>query len=104
MSSFSENFQRDENKDNAQYDDSAFHTYAISFLFVLIVINLILILRRFFYKKKFTDSKYLNCNCEFCQSRLKTVNQKIANENINFTFFLYNYTTHIILFIIFMLY
>ena len=89
MSSFSENFQRDENKDNAQYDDSAFHTYAISFLFVLIVINLILILRRFFYKKKFTDSKYLNCNCEFCQSRLKTVNQKIANENINFTFFFY---------------
>ena len=89
MSSFSENFQRDENKDNTQYDDSAFYTYAISFLFVLIVINIILILRRFFYKKKFTDSKYLNCNCEFCHSRLKTINQKISNENINLTFYFY---------------
>ena len=89
MSSFSENFQRDENKDNTQYDDSAFYTYAISFLFVLIVINIILILRRFFYKKKFTDSKYLNCNCEFCHSRLKTI---------------YNYSIRITLFIIFMLF
>ena len=89
MSSFSENFQRDENKDNTQYDDSAFYSFAISILFVLIIINIILILRRFFYSKIFVNSKYSNCHCEFCQSRLKTINQKIANKNINLTFFFY---------------
>ena len=89
MSSFSENFQRDENKDNTQYDDSAFYSFAISILFVLIIIIIISILRRFFYSKIFMDSKYSNCNCEFCRSRLKTINQKIANKNINLTFFFY---------------
>ena len=89
MSSFSENFQRDENKDNTQYDDSAFYTFAISCLFVLIVIDIILIIRRLLYSKKYIDSKYSNCKCEFCKSRLKAINQKITNKNINLTLYFY---------------
>ena len=89
MSSFSENFQRDENKDNTQYDDSAFYTFAISMLFVGIVILIILILRRIFYDKPYTSKNYKNCECSNCKKRLKNYQEKIKNQNINFTFYFY---------------
>ena len=89
MSSFSENFQRDENKDNTQYDDSAFYTFAISMLLVGIVILIILILRRIFYEKKFTQSNYKNCQCTNCKKRLKDYHNKIKGNHINFRFYFY---------------
>ena len=54
MSSFSENFQRDDNKET-QVDDSAFYTFAIGMLLVGIVTFLILIIRRLLYDKKYNS-------------------------------------------------
>ena len=60
MSSFSENFKRDENKDT-QYDDSAFYTFAIGLLLVGIVILTVLIIRRLLYEKKYDQKTIKNC-------------------------------------------
>lgn len=88
MSSFSENFQRDENK-NAQYDDSAFYIFAMSMLIVGIIILIIVIFRQIFHDKKFSDPKYRNCQCQACQTRLNSFNLEIYKKHINFTFYFY---------------
>ena len=88
MSSFSENFQRDDNKET-QVDDSAFYTFAIGMLLVGIVTFLILIIRRLLYDKKYNSKTMKNCQCSHCKERLNKYYSKIRAENINFTFFLY---------------
>ena len=88
MSSFSENFKRDENKDT-QYDDSAFYTFAIGLLLVGIVILTVLIIRRLLYEKKYDQKTIKNCGCSACQGRLKAYYSKVRSQNINSTFFFY---------------
>ena len=48
MSSFSENFQREDTTQggNAQYDDSAFYSFASTMLLIAIISLIIVILRR----------------------------------------------------------
>ncbi|MCQ2816945.1 MAG: DnaJ domain-containing protein, partial [archaeon] len=88
MSSFRENFQREENKET-QYDDSAFSTFAVSMLLVGVVFMIILIIRRLLYEQRYIKKEYVNCQCEFCQEKLKKLNQKLKTKNINFSFYLY---------------
>ena len=74
MSSFSENFQREDTTKggNAQYDDSAFYSFASTMLLVAIISLIIVILRRLNIENKFSDKKFKNCTCNACKNRLNT--------------------------------
>ena len=62
MSSFSENFQREDTTQggSAQYDDSAFYSFASTMLIVAIISLVIIILRRLQFESKFSDKKFKN--------------------------------------------
>ena len=66
MSSFGENFERDENKD-MQFDSNAFYPVVESFIFLLMFFCLYKIYSLLFkYKVKYQDkTKYINCQCSF---------------------------------------
>jgi translocation protein SEC63 len=86
MSSFSDNFTRDENQDT-QYDDSAFYTFAGTVLLVSIIPLVYFIYKRIFFSKELTKKNYKNCQCNNCKTRLDRHYQKIKKNNINFTFY-----------------
>ena len=81
MSSFGENFERDENKD-MQFDTNAFYPVIESFIFLLIFFCVYKIYSLLFkYKVKFQDkTKYRNCQCSFCIQRLNKLVQKKSNK------------------------
>ena len=91
MSSFSENFQREDTTKggNAQYDDSAFYSFASTMLLVAIVSLIIVILRRLNIENKFSDKKYKNCTCNACINRLNTYRTLERKKKINCTFYIY---------------
>jgi translocation protein SEC63 len=91
MSSFSENFQREDTTKggNAQYDDSAFYSFASTMLLVAIISLVIIILRRLNIENKFSDKKYKNCNCKACQTRLNNYNRRERKKKINCSFYCY---------------
>ena len=91
MSSFSENFQREDTTQggSAQYDDSAFYSFASTMLLVAIISLIIIILRRLNIENKFSDKKYKNCNCKACQTRLNTYRTRERKKKINFIFYFY---------------
>lgn len=86
MSSFSDNFTRDEKQDT-QIDGSAFHTFGGTILIVTILTLLVLIYRRFFYSKELLKNHYHNCQCSFCKERVSNHYKKIRSKKINFTFY-----------------
>ena len=77
MSSFGENFERDENKD-MQFDTNAFYPVLETIIILLIFYTLYKIYCLFFkYKVKYQDkSKYRNCQCKSCIQRLNNLVQK----------------------------
>ena len=81
MSSFGENFERDENKD-MQFDTNAFYPVIESFIFLLIFFCVYKIYSLLFkYKVKFQDkTKYRNCQCSYCIQRLNKLVQKKSNK------------------------
>ncbi len=91
MSSFSENFQREDTTQggNAQYDDSAFYSFASTMLLVAIISLVITILRRLNIEYKFSDKKYKNCNCKACQNRINIYRTRGRKKKINCSFYLY---------------
>ena len=91
MSSFSENFQREDTTQggNTQYDDSAFFSFASTMLIVIIIWLIISILRRLKIDYKYQDKKYKNCKCNSCEERLKLFNKKERGKSINCTFYFY---------------
>ena len=82
MSSFGENFERDENKD-MQFDTNAFYPVLETIIIMLIFYTLYKIYCLFFkYKVKYQDkSKYRNCQCKSCIQRLNNLVQKKTNKN-----------------------
>ena len=91
MSSFSENFQREDTTQggSAQYDDSAFYSFASTMLLVVIISLVIIILRRLNIENKFSEKKYKNCTCKKCQERLNNHRSRERKKNINCTFYFY---------------
>ena len=91
MSSFSENFQREDTTKggNAQYDDSAFYSFASTMLLVAIISLIIVILRRLNIENKFSDKKFKNCTCNACKNRLNTYRTRERKKKINCTFYIY---------------
>jgi translocation protein SEC63 len=86
--SFKDTFTRDEEKDNVQYDDSAFYTFGGTLLLVGIVTCLYLVYRRFCYSEKLRNTKdFKNCECSTCKERLTRHYSKIRKSKINFSFY-----------------
>ena len=82
MSSFGENFERDENKD-MQFDTNAFYPVIESFIILLIIYCLYKIISLLYkYKVKYQDkSKYRNCQCKSCKNRLNNLIKKKSNKS-----------------------
>ena len=89
MSSFSENFQREDTTQggNAQYDDSAFYSFASTMLLIAIIYLIIVILRRLKLDNKYSDKKYKNCTCKACKQRLSNILSKERRKKLNCTFY-----------------
>ena len=88
MSSFGENFERDENKD-IQFDSNAFYPVAESLIILLIFLCLYKIYSILFkYKVKYQDqTKYRNCQCKACINRLNNLIKKKENK-MSLTFYI----------------
>ena len=91
MSSFSENFQREDNTQggNAQYDDSAFYSFASTMLLIAIISLIIVILRRLKLENKYSDKKFKNCQCKACKQRLSNILSRERKKKLNCTFHFY---------------
>ena len=91
MSSFSENFQREDTTQsgNAQYDDSAFYSFASTMLLIAIITLIFVILRRLRLDNKYSDKKMKNCKCKACKQRLSNVLSRERKKKLNFTFYFY---------------
>ena len=86
MSSFGENFERDENKD-MQFDTNAFYPVLESFIILLIFFILYKIYSLLFkYQVKYQDkTKYRNCQCKACKQRLNNlVKRKTKKQDLVF--------------------
>ena len=94
MSSFSENFQREDTTQsgNAQYDDSAFYSFASTMLLIAIISLIVIILRRLKIDNKYSDQKYKNCNCKACKERLKRILSRERKKKIKLHFLFLYYT------------
>ena len=88
MSSFGENFERDENKD-MQFDSNAFYPVIESFIFLFIAFCIYKIYSLLFkYKLKYQDTtKYRNCQCKLCIERLNNLVKKKSNK-MSLTFYI----------------
>jgi translocation protein SEC63 len=91
MSSFSENFQREDNTQggNAQYDDSAFYSFASTMLLIAIISLIVVILRRLKLENKYSDKKFKNCQCKACKQRLSNILSRERKKKLNCTFYFY---------------
>ena len=105
MSSFSENFQREDTTQggSALYDDSTFYSLASTMLLVAIVSLVIIILSRLKIESKFSDKKYKNCTCKACQERLNNHRNRERKKKINCSFYFYNFNFYSLFFIIFII-
>ena len=104
MSSFSENFQREDTTQggSAQYDDSAFYSFASTMLLVAIISLIIIILRRLNIEKKYSEKNYKNCECKACQTRLEKYHTRERKKKINFSFFFYIFLTAILCYLLYL--
>ena len=91
MSSFSENFQREDTTQGGgtQYDDSAFYSFASTMLLIAIIYLVIVILRRLNIENKYADKKLKNCQCNSCKNRLAAYRSRERKKKINCSFYLY---------------
>ena len=91
MSSFSENFQREDTTQggNTQYDDSAFYSFASTMLLIAIITLIIVILRRLRLENRYSDKKFKNCKCKACKQRLTNILSRERKKKLNFTFYFY---------------
>ena len=91
MSPFSANFQREDTTQggNAQYDDSAFYSFASTMLLIAIISLIIIILRRLKIENKYSDQKFKNCSCKACKQRLSNILSRERKKKLNCTFYFY---------------
>lgn len=71
MSSFSDNFDKS-SKSEVQFDDEAFYPFIATIILFSTIAVIIYFIKTFQTKPPFSDnSKYLNCPCSFCKTKLK---------------------------------
>jgi len=86
--SFRENFTREEQQDDLQYDDSAFHTFAATILIVILLPLLYYIYKRCFVSQELcNEKKYTNCKCSICREKLTNHYNAIKSKNLSFKFY-----------------
>lgn len=69
--SFNENFERGE-KENENYDDTAFYIYGFSILTVLLTpLTWKLVLKPIFFYDFYIPSNTKTCQCDICTKRLQ---------------------------------
>lgn len=82
MSSFGENFERDDNKE-VQFDSNAFYPFLASAIIITAIYCLYKIYSILFKQKvKFEDlTQYRNCQCPYCKKRLEKIIKSKRNKN-----------------------
>ena len=71
MSTFKENFERGD-KEQLDYDDSAFYYFGLSMLLVVLIpATYIMIIQPILYGDLSVNYKIKNCECQICKNRLK---------------------------------
>lgn len=85
---FRETFTREDQKDEVEFDDSAFFTFAATILLVILIPTVYNILSRIFYSTELKNQKqYKNCNCSLCREKLEKFYKKKSRSKFNFTFY-----------------
>lgn len=85
--SFKENFERDESKNDVQYDDSAFYTFGGTVLMCIILPLLWSIYKRLTVKFELNDCDLQNCECSQCLEKIEKLYIKKQKSSKNFTFY-----------------
>ena len=68
MSSFSENFERNDKNTDVIFDTNAFYPVLASGIALAIIVLLFNIVRSFFIKYKYeNENEYRNCQCKLCK-------------------------------------
>lgn len=78
MSSFQDNFHRDE-ENKLDYDDSAFYYFSVSLLTVILIPLTISIIKTMITGEKQLDLSSKNCECARCQETIKQ-RQKVLSK------------------------
>jgi translocation protein SEC63 len=86
--SFKENFERDESKNDVQYDDSAFYTFGGTMLICIMLPLLWNIYKRLTVKFDLYDCNLQNCECSQCLEKIENLYSKKKKNSRNFTFYL----------------
>lgn len=85
--SFKENFERDESKNDVQYDDSAFYTFGGTMLLCIMLPLLSNIFNRLFVKNSFEQCNVQNCKCSLCLRKNSNLFKKKKKNLRNRTFY-----------------
>jgi len=83
MSSFGDNFKREDGEDGLEYDDSAFYYFSMSLLTCLVVPMTLLLLKDLVYGPVDLGEDCNNCKCTGCITTM--VNKKIEVKRNMFT-------------------
>lgn len=71
MSSFKDNFGKNEESDPLDYDDSAFYFFASAMLIIIITIYIIYLFKSLSSEKSIIEHTQSVCKCDTCQSKLR---------------------------------
>jgi len=85
--SFKENFERDDSKNDVQYDDSAFYTFGGTMLLCIMIPLLWSIYKRLTVRNELYDCNLQNCECSQCLEKVEKLFLKKKKNSRNFTFY-----------------
>lgn len=85
--SFKENFERDDSKNDVQYDDSAFYTFGGTMLLCIMIPLFWSIYKRLTVKNELYDCNLQNCECSQCLEKIENLFARKKKNNRNYTFY-----------------
>jgi preprotein translocase subunit Sec63 len=81
MSSFGDNFQRDDQKD-VQFDTNAFYPVLQTGIIISFFVNIYLLYKSFKNKVKYrNENEYRNCHCSYCKKKLKLLDKNYKKRS-----------------------
>lgn len=90
MSSFSENFERNDKNTDVIFDTNAFYPVLASGIALAIIVLLFNIVRSFFIKYKYeNENEYRNCQCKLCKKKLSMLSSTFkAQHHYSFIYYI----------------
>lgn len=85
--SFKENFERDDSKNDVQYDDSAFYTFGGTMLLCIMIPLLWSIYKRLTISNELYDCNLQNCECSQCLEKIENLYSRKKKNARNKTFY-----------------